>query len=78
MHGTSAEPYSVRFVQHVAAERVLPVTMVPVEEGIVTNYSRNPGYALKVGGAKRVRFTVEQREVMTEQRASQLWDSGRR
>lgn len=66
MHGTSEEPYSVRFVQHAAAERVLPVTMVPVEEGIVTNYSTNPGYALKVGGAKRVLFTVEQKEVMTE------------
>ena len=58
---TSEEPYSVRFVQHAAAEQVLPVE----EEGIVT-YAVNPGYALKVGGAKRVLFTLEQKEVMIE------------
>ena len=46
--------------------RALPVTVVPVkEEGIVT-YAVNPGYALKVGGAKRVLFTLEQKEVMIE------------
>lgn len=64
--GTSEETYSVRFVQHAAAEIVLPVTMVPVEEGIAINYAANPGYALKVGGAKRVVFTLEQKEVMIE------------
>ena len=35
------------------------------EEGIVT-YAVNPGFALKVGGAKRVLFTLEQKEVMIE------------
>lgn len=63
---TSEEPYVVRFVQHAAAEQVLPVTMVPVEEEGIVTYAVNPGYALKVGGAKRVLFTLEQKEVMIE------------
>ena len=63
---TSEEPYSVRFVQHAVAEQVLPVTMVPVEEEGIVTYAVNPGYALKVGGAKRVLFTLEQKEVMIE------------
>lgn len=63
---TSEEPYSVRFVQHAAAEQVLPVTVVPVEEEGIVTYAVNPGYALKVDGAKRVLFTLEQKEVMIE------------
>ena len=63
---TSEEPYSVRFVQHAAAEQVLPVTMVPVEEEGIVTYAVNSGYAQKVGGAKRVLFTLEQKEVMIE------------
>ena len=63
---TSEEPYSVRFVQHAAAEQVLPVTVVPVEEEGIVTYAVNPGYALRGGGAKRVLFTLEQKEVMIE------------
>ena len=63
---TSEEPYSVRFVQHAAAEQVLPVTVVPVEEEGIVTYAVNPGYALRVGGAKRVLFTLVQNEVMIE------------
>ena len=40
----SEEPYSVRFVQHAAAEQVLPVTMVPVEEEGIFTYAVNPGH----------------------------------
>lgn len=65
-HGTSEEPYSVRFVQHAVVDRVLPVEMVTVEEDMASNYATNPGYALKVGGAKRVLFTLEQKEIMIE------------
>ena len=42
------------------------MTMVPVEEEGIVTYAVNPGYALKVGGAKRVLFTLEQKEVMIE------------
>ena len=62
----SEESYNVRFVQHAAAERVLPVMVVPVQEEGIVSYAVNPGYALKVGGAKRVLFTLEQKEVMIE------------
>ena len=53
-------------MQHAAAEQVLPVTVVPVEEEGIVTYAVNPGYALRVGGAKRVLFTLEQDEVMIE------------
>ena len=62
----SEESYNIRFVQHAAAERVLPVTVVPVQEEGIVSYAVYPGYALKVGGAKRVLFTLEQKEVMIE------------
>lgn len=59
----SGEPYSIRFIQH-ATEPVVPVNMVPVE-GLITHIAES-GYALKAGGAKRVTFTLEQKEVMIE------------
>ena len=61
----SGEPYSIRFIQH-ATEPVIPVNMVPVE-GLTTHLPvAKSGYALKTGGAKRVTFTLEQKEVMIE------------
>lgn len=62
----SEESYNVRFVQHAAAVQVRPVTVVPVQEEGIILYAVNPGYTLKVGGAKRVLFTLEQKEVMIE------------
>ena len=59
----SGEPYSIHFIQH-ATEPVVPVNMVPVE-GLATHIAKS-GYALKTGGAKRVTFTLEQKELMIE------------
>ena len=59
----SGEPYSIRFIQH-ATEPVIPVNMVPAE-GLTTHIAES-GYTLKAGGAKRVTFTLEQKEVMIE------------
>ena len=58
----SEEPYSIQFIQH-APEPVIQVTMVPVEEGLTRHIAKS-GYALKTGGAKRVTFTLDQKEVM--------------
>ena len=60
----SEEPYSIRFIQH-TPDPVNAVTMVPVEEGITRHIAKS-GYALKTSGAKRVTFTLEQKEVMIE------------
>ena len=59
----SHQPHSIRFILHVT-EPVIPVNMVTVEG--LTAHIAGSGYALKTGGAKRVTFTLQQKEVTIE------------
>lgn len=59
------EPYSVHIIQHA------PVPLQPVNKSPVAEYpymERQPkeGFAIKKGGAKRVLFTMAQKEIMIE------------
>ena len=63
--GQTREPYSVHFIQHA------PVPLQPVDKSPVAEYphtERQPkeGFAIKKGGAKRVVFTMAQKEIMIE------------
>lgn len=60
----SGESYSIRFIQ-LLTEPVTPPTVQPVQEGH-TRHIDKAGHALKTGGAKRVQFTLEQKELMIE------------
>ena len=62
--GQTREPYSVHFIQHA------PVPLQPVNKSQVAEYpytERQPkvGFAIKMGGAKRVLFTMAQKEIMS-------------
>ncbi|KAJ7331136.1 hypothetical protein OS493_020838 [Desmophyllum pertusum] len=58
------DSYNLRFIQH-APEPVIPVSMRPLD-GELRSRVEKAGYGLKMGGGKRVVFTLEQKEVMIE------------
>ena len=59
------EPYSVHFIQH-APVPLQPVNKSPVAEYPYTERQPKEGFAIKKGGAKRVLFTMAQKEIMIE------------
>ena len=63
--GQTREPYSVHFIQH-APVPLQPVNKSPVAEYPHTKRQPKEGFAIKKGGAKRVLFTMAQKEVMIE------------
>ena len=63
--GQTREPYSVHFIQH-APVPLQPVNKSPVAEYPYTERQPKAGFAIKKGGAKRVLFTMAQKEIMIE------------
>ena len=59
------EPYSVHFIQH-APVPLQPVNKSPVAEYPYTERQPKEGFAIKKTGAKRVLFTMAQKEIMIE------------
>ena len=59
------EPYSVQFIQH-APVPLQPVNKSPVAEYPYTERLPKEGFVIKKGGAKRVLFTMAQKEIMIE------------
>ena len=63
--GQTREPYSVHFIQH-APVPLQPANKSPVAEYPYTERQPKAGFAIKKGGAKRVLFTMAQKEIMIE------------
>ena len=63
--GQRREPYSVHFIQH-APVPLQPANKSPVAEYPYTERQPKAGFAIKKGGAKRVLFTMAQKEIMIE------------